>query len=189
MSGQTAPEINQPAQTVPTDWIDWQLLEAGEILMQTDKAGRGTVKIDLAIMIDADREAIWDVLTACEISPEYVPHVVGCRMLDSIDEGRSELFIQTVKPAFFVPKFEHVFRLDYLPPYRINVRRVSGPIEIMDGYWHLLPRPDGRFALLHAMTLNPGFPVPRLFVRNTLKRDLPIVLNEIRERSEAAASR
>jgi hypothetical protein len=42
--------------------------------------------------------------------------------------------------------------------------------------------------LVHSLTLKPGFPVPPLFVRNTLKRDLPTVLREIRKRAESPGS-
>jgi len=176
------------AQDPDTDWIDYAALDAGEIVLRTDKGGRGTVLIDVAVQIDAPREIIWDILAACEIAPEYVPNVVACSRIDSIDDGRSELFIQTVKPAFFVPKFEHVFRLDYDPPNRIGVQRVSGPIDTMDGAWWLLDHNDG-ILLMHTLTLKPGIPVPRMFVRATLKRDLPVVLEAVRDRAELLAAR
>ena len=53
-------------------WIDYASLDAGEVVLEATGTARGTVQIDLAIAIDADWESIWDVLTACEISPEYV---------------------------------------------------------------------------------------------------------------------
>jgi hypothetical protein len=171
------------AQEPDLDWIDWERLAAGEIMQRSDTED-GTVTINLAIEIDADWRSIWDVLTACEISPQYVPHVLDCRLYEAVAGGQSEIFVQTVKPAFFIPKFEHVFRLDYFPPERIEVRRVSGPVEILDGAWRLLPRPSGTIALVYSLTVNPGFPVPRFFVRNTLRRDLPGVLREVRARAE-----
>lgn len=175
------------AQDSTLDWVDWRAVEDGEIAMQT-QTSEGTVTIDLAILITADWKAVWDVLTACEISPEYVPNVLDCRQIDTLDGGKSELFRQTVKPAFLIPKFEHVFRLDYYPPERIEVRRVSGPIDVLDGSWRLLPRSDDTLALIYKLRVNPGFPLPRFFVRNTLKRDLPGVLREVRDRAEHAAA-
>lgn len=172
------------AQPEILDWVDWEKVAAGEVEFRTAKVDRGTVRIDLAIAIDADWQTIWTLLTSCEISPEYVPHVVSCSQIDTISDGSAELFLQTVKPAFFLPKFEHVFRLDYYPPERIDVSHVSGPIDRMEGAWMLIERPGESLVLAHSMTLKPGFPVPPLFVRNTLKRDLPKVLIEIRERAE-----
>jgi Polyketide cyclase / dehydrase and lipid transport len=176
------------AQTDDLDWIDWKSLDAGEVAVQTSKVDRGTVHIDLAIEIDADWQSVWGLLTACEISPEFVPNVLACRRLASVDDCNCELFEQTVKPAFFLPKFDHVFELEYFPPQRIEVRHVSGPIDRMDGSWTLMQSPDRPLVLIHSMTVKPGFPAPPLFVRNTLKRDLPKVLMEIRDRSERASA-
>jgi hypothetical protein len=173
------------AQQTAEDWIDWERVDAGEVVFESSSVDRGTAQIRLAVGIDADWESIWAIITACEISPEFVPHIVGCRRIASIAGDDAELFEQTVKPAFFLPKFDHVFRLDYYPPERIVVSHVSGPIDRLEGEWRLIERPGGRLALLHSMTVNPGFPVPRFFVRNTLERDLPDVLIEIRDRAEA----
>jgi hypothetical protein len=40
--------------------------------------------------------------------------------------------------------------------------------------------------VIQKLTVKPNFPVPRFFVRNTLERDMPPVLAEIRRRAEAA---
>ena len=145
-----------------------------------------TVQVKLAALVDASPQAIWDVLTACEITPEYVPAVTSCESLELLDGGRAQLFVQTVKPAFFLPSFEHVFRLDYEPYSRIRVNRVSGPLAVMEGSWWLLPEADGRILLVYQLAIDPGFPVPRFLVRGTLKRDLPRLVQAVRQRAEAA---
>lgn len=171
-------------------WLDFELIDAGETVVQTGRADRGTVTVDVATRIRAPKKVIFDILRECEIAPEFVPNVLACRLIDSVDDGDSELFVQTVKPAFFVPRFEHVFRLDYFPYERIEVHRVSGPIAEMDGAWWLLDyeRENGAVLLVHALRLRPGIPVPRIFVRATLRRDLPIVLDAVRERAEKLAA-
>jgi hypothetical protein len=180
----TAFSILANAQLADLDWVDWDSVDAGNVEYQTSKIDKGTTRIVLTIAIDADRQTVWDLLTACEISPDYVPHVLDCSQIDTIADGAAELFLQTVKPAFFLPKFEHVFRLDYFPLDRIEVSHISGPIDRMEGDWRLIDRPGMPMVLVHSLTLKPGFPVPPLFVRNTLKRDLPTVLREIRSRAE-----
>lgn len=156
------------------------------MLVETYRGERAlTVNIRLAALVAARPEALWDVLTACEIAPDYVPNVTACRSLERVDEGRAELFVQTVKPAFFLPSFEHVFRLDYEPYRRIDVHHVSGPIERMDGSWWLVPEPDGRILLVYELALDPGIPLPRFLVRATLKRDLPRLIEAVRTRAEA----
>jgi hypothetical protein len=168
------------------DWLDRDALAAGEVLVQADHGDRRlTVNVQLAAEIDASPTAVWEVLRACEVAPEYVPNVVSCRKLEEVDDGRGELFVQTVKPIFFMPTFEHVFRLDYTPYSRIDVSRVSGPIAHMQGTWWLLPQDTGRILLVYELELDPGMPIPRFMVRATLKRDLPKVLAAVRERAEA----
>ena len=172
------------AQPDDLGWIDYASLDAGEVVLEATGAGRGTVHIDLAIAIDADWESIWNILTACEISPEYVPNVVACRRVASIEDCNCELFEQTVKPAFFLPRFDHVFKLEYYPPDAIEVSHISGPLDLMEGSWRLVQRTGKATILVHSLSLKPGFPVPRMFVRNTLRRDLPKVLREVRQRAE-----
>ena len=170
------------------DWIDLDAIAAREVQVHVERSDRPlTAEVKVAVEIDAPATAIWDVLKACEIAPEYVPNVQSCTRLEELDGGRAELFVQTIKPIFFMPTFEHVFRLDYTPYTRIDVNRVSGPIAVMQGTWWLLPRDGGRILLVYEFALDPGMPIPRFLVRATLKHDLPKVLAAVRERAEATA--
>ena len=170
------------------DWIDREAIAAREVQVYVEKSDRPlTSEVKVAVEIDAPATAIWDVLKACEISPEYVPNVVSCKKLEVLDDGRAELFEQTIKPIFFMPTFQHVFRLDYTPYARIDVNRVSGPIAHMQGIWWLLPQDNGRILLVYELELDPGMPIPRFMVRATLRRDLPKLVAAVRDRAEAAA--
>ena len=170
------------------DWLDRDAIAAGEVQVYVERSDRPlTADVKVAVEVDAPATAIWDVLKACEVSPEYVPNVLSCTKLEELDGGRAELFKQTIKPIFFMPTFEHVFRLDYTPYTRIDVNRVSGPIAHFQGTWWLLAQDNGRILLVYELSLDPGMPIPRFLVRSTLKRDLPKVLAAVRERAEAAA--
>ena len=170
------------------DWIDRDAIAAREVQVFVERSDRPlTAEVRLAAEVDAPATAIWDVLKACEIAPEYVPNVQTCKKLEELDGGRAELFVQTIKPVFFLPTFQHEFRLDYTPYSRIDVNRVSGPIAHMQGTWWLLPEDNGRILLVYELALDPGMPIPRFLVRATLKRDLPKVIAAVRERAEAAA--
>jgi len=170
------------------DWIDRDAIAAREVQVFVERSDRPlTAEVKLAAEVDAPATAIWDVLKACEISPEYVPNVQSCTKLEELDGGRAELFKQAIKPVFFLASFEHVFRLDFTPYTRIDVNRVSGPIAHLQGTWWLLPQANGRILLVYELALDPGMPIPRFLVRATLKRDLPKVLAAVRERAEAAA--
>ena len=168
------------------EWIDRDAIAAREILVVAERSDRPlTVDVKIAAEVDAPPEAIFAVLEACEIAPEYVPNVERCTKLEELDGGRADLFVQEIKPIFFLPTFEHVFRLDYTPYVRIDVHRVSGPIALMEGSWWLLPQDNGRILLVYELSLDPGMPIPRFLVRATLKRDLPKVMSAVRERAEA----
>jgi hypothetical protein len=170
------------------DWIDRDAIAAREVQVYVERSERPlTAEVKLAIEVAAPAAAIWDVLRACEIAPEYVPNVVSCKKLEVLEGGRAELFEQTIKPIFFMPTFEHVFRLDYVPYTRIDVSRVGGPIAYMQGSWWLLPQDNGRILLVYELELDPGMPIPRFLVRATLKRDLPKLVAAVRDRAEAAA--
>jgi hypothetical protein len=164
-------------------WIDRTLVSAGEIVLQTGKDD-DALTIDAALRVRASKEAIRSVLSACEVAPEYTPNIVACRRIDTPQDSQSELFVQTVKPAFFVPRFEHVFRLDYFPS-RVEVHRVSGPIAELDGTWWFIDEVDGAVLLVYSLRLRLGLPVPKFFVRSSLRRDVPAILGAVRMRSEA----
>jgi hypothetical protein len=176
------------AQTDPDlTWIDRDAVAAREIIVNADRSDRPlTVLVRIAAEVDAPPAAIWKILRACEIAPEYVPNVVSCKKVEELDGGRADLFVQTIKPIFFLPTFEHVFRLDYTPYTRIDVHRVSGPIAHMEGSWWLLPQDGGRVLLVYEVAVDPGLPIPRFLVRATMKRDLPKIMQAVRERAEAA---
>jgi hypothetical protein len=168
-------------------WVDRDAVAAREIQVNADRDDRPlTVLVKIAAEVDAPPTALWKILTACEIAPEYIPNVVSCKKLEELDGGRAELFVQTIKPIFFLPTFEHVFRLDYTPYSRIDVHRVSGPIAYMEGSWWLLPQESGRILLVYQVAVDPGLPIPRFLVRATMKRDLPKIVMAVRERAEAA---
>ncbi|HEX6999726.1 MAG TPA: SRPBCC family protein [Gammaproteobacteria bacterium] len=177
------------AAEVDLGWIERAPLEAGEILVDAGRdPGSSRVRVKVAALMDAPPKAIFDVLTACEIAPEYVPNVVSCRLLETLDGGKAELFVQVVKPAFFLPRFEHVFRLDYEGYETIGVHRVSGPIAYLEGMWRLLPEPSGKTLVVYDLEVDPGMPVPRFWVRATMKRDLPRIVEAVRVRAERAAA-
>jgi hypothetical protein len=178
-----AGHAQQQADAPDLGWIDRELVDAGEIVLQTGKDD-DAVTIDAAMRVRASQDAIRTVLRACEVAPEYTPNIVACRRVESLNGGESEMYVQTVKPAFFVPRFEHVFRLDYFP-MRIEVHRVSGPIAELDGAWWFFDEADGAVLVVYSLRLRLGLPVPKFFVRSSLRRDVPAILGAVRMRSEA----
>jgi hypothetical protein len=167
-------------------WLDRALLERGEVQVHPDSIEHGVVHMRFAVKVEAPVTALWDVLKDCPRSAEYTPNIVSCRSLEILDDGRAELFTQTIKIAFFVPAFEHVFRLSYDPYTHIGVHRVSGPIDVLDGNWWLLPQEGGSVLLVNELAIDIGLPIPRFLVRATMRREVPKMLTGIRDRAQAA---
>jgi ribosome-associated toxin RatA of RatAB toxin-antitoxin module len=111
--------------------------------------------------------------------------VQECQLLETIEDGMAQIFRQRAKLTWFLPSFEHEFRLDYAPPDRIDVNRVSGPFDVLDGTWWLLPGEEASITLVYTLSFEPGMPIPRFVVGRMLRRDVPIILAEIRDRAEA----
>jgi len=164
-----------PARTAEREpdlsWVDRVLLDRGEIQVHPDQIEHGVVHMRFAVKVLAPVPNLWDVLKDCPRSAEYTPNIVSCRSLEILDDGRAELFTQTIKIAFFVPAFEHVFRLSYDPYTHIGVHRVSGPI-------------DGSVLLVNELAIDIGLPVPRFLVRATMRREVPKMLAGIRDRAQ-----
>jgi hypothetical protein len=179
-----------PASAVDSEpdlsWLDHAVLDRGDVQVHPDQIEHGVVHMRLAVKVRAAVEKLWDVLKDCSRSAEYTPNIVSCRSLEILDDGRAELFSQTIKIAFFLPSFEHVFRLNYDPYTHIGVHRVSGPINVLDGNWWLVPQPDGSLLLVNELAIDIGLPVPRFLVRATMRREVPKMLAGIRDRAQAA---
>jgi ribosome-associated toxin RatA of RatAB toxin-antitoxin module len=173
----------EPAGLPDLSWTDRQALDDGDVVVRTDRRGPA-IGVQAAVLVHAPAETVWSIVTACELAPEFVPDIVSCRSLGTTEGGRSELFEQTVDAPFFMPRFDHVFRLDYEPYRRIDVHEVRGPLKRLEGTWWLLPEPAG-VLLVYELEVEPDIPVPRLFVRIGLKRDLSKSIDAMRDRAEA----
>ncbi len=146
---------------------------------------RFTGSVRAAVRIEAAVDDIWLILKDCESAPEYVPNVQECELLETLEEGMAQVFRQRAKLTWFLPSFEHDFRLDYTPPERIDVNRVSGPFDVLDGTWWLLPGEEMSVTLVYSLNFEPGMPIPRFVVGRILRRDVPVILAAIRDRAEA----
>ncbi len=176
------------AQDLDLSWIAHERLKTGEILVEfgDDRRFRGHIRA--AVLIDAPAERIWEILEDCESAPEYIPSVLSCELRETLKEQNSQIFRQRVKVAWFLPTFEHEFRLDYKPYSRIDVNRVSGPLGVLEGAWWLVPGAGRSTILTYFLNFDPGLPIPRFVVGRLLLRDVPVVLAAVRDRAEAVKS-
>ncbi|HSG64277.1 MAG TPA: SRPBCC family protein, partial [Gammaproteobacteria bacterium] len=144
------------AQNTSPDWIDDSLLETREVQLDfgSDQRFRGHLRA--AVLIDASPERIWDILRDCETAPDYLDNVLSCELVDTLDGGRAQIFRQRAKLRWFLPSFEHTFRLDYEPYERITVSRVDGPLERLDAVWTLESVVPARTRVSYVLDIEAG---------------------------------
>jgi ribosome-associated toxin RatA of RatAB toxin-antitoxin module len=174
------------AQGPSSDWIDAGLLGAREVQLDFGEDQRFRGRLRAAILIDASPERIWAILTDCEAAPEYLDDVLSCELIDTLDGGRAQVFRQRAKLRWFLPSFEHEFRLDYEPYHRMTVSRVEGPIERLDATWMLEAVAPARTRVTYVLDIEPGPLIPNFLLSGPLQRDVLNAMRAIRERAEAA---
>lgn len=172
------------AQEPDTSWIDEDSVQKGEILFDFGEDRRFRGRVRAATAIDAAPAQIWEILRDCEAAPEYLENVESCEKVDTLDGGRSEVFRQRAKLRWFLPTFEHEFRLDYEPYHRITVSRVSGPFERLDAVWWLIPETPTRTLVVYRLDLEAGPLIPKFLLAAPLRRDVLNALTTVRERAE-----
>ncbi len=176
--------VSLSAQDAGLDWIVPEELQAGRIPVSFGDDQRYRGHIRAAVLIDATAERVWAILEDCENAPEYVPNVLSCELVETLEQENAQIFRQRVKPRWYLPRFEHEFRVDYQPYTRIDVNRVSGPLGKLEGTWRLLPRNGGGIILMYFLDFEPGLPIPRSIVGRILGHDLPVILAAVRDRAE-----
>jgi uncharacterized protein YndB with AHSA1/START domain len=166
-----------------------QRLTRGEVVVETASSAdpdRPHGAVRAAVLIRAGPEAIWSVMTDCRQTVTFVPGLRLCRRVDAAADGRWEDIEQEVRYAWYLPTVRYVFRADYDRPRRIDFHRVRGDLKEEEGSWVLSPAADGATLVEYRMYLDPGFWIPQALVTRSLAKDLPAVLEGLRERVQGA---
>jgi hypothetical protein len=176
-------------------WLEDQTVQRqladGQVAVHVAFDGDGSrVLVNAAVRIKAPPEVIWRVLTDCDHAASFIPGVKRCRRVQSAPDGSWEVIEQESKYSWLMPSVTTIVHADYKRPQRIDFKRVSGDLKDEQGTW-LLER-EGH-AASDAMTVeyelhvDPGFWVPRVLVRHSLRTELPAALAALRARAESGA--
>ena len=178
--------------------------------------GESRVRVHAAVRINAKPEAIWRVLTDCEHAARFIPGVKRCHRLETAPDGSWDLIEQESKYSWLMPSVRCVVRADYKRPERIDFKGVRGDLKDWEGYWLLEPQgrqgpggtgdpigattsrssalartsaqaPDEVTIVEYDLYVDPGFWIPRILLRHSLRTELPAALTALRARSEDAA--
>jgi uncharacterized protein YndB with AHSA1/START domain len=163
-------------------------LAEGEVVVQAAAAvdpDRPRGRVRAAVLIRAQPEAVWAVMTDCREALGFVPGLRLCRRVDGAPDGRWQDIEQEIRYSWFLPTVHNVLRADCDRPHRIDFHRISGDLKQEEGTWVLTPTADGTGTVVeYEMYLDPGFWIPQALVNRSLRKDLPAALTRLRERVE-----
>ena len=168
-------------------------LADGQVVVQVAFDGDGSrVMVNAAVRIKASPEIIWHVLTDCDHAASFIPGVKHCRRVESAPDGSWEVIEQESKYSWLMPSVTTTVHADYKPPQRIDFNRVSGDLKAEQGTWLLEKKPhnpsDEAITVEYELHVDPGFWVPRVLVRHSLRTELPAALAAMRARAESIAA-
>src|SRR6185436_93791 len=145
---------------------------------------RGTVRA--AVRIEAPPEVVFQMMIRCADALKYVPHLRKCQVRDRATDGSWLVVEHVIDFGWYAPSVNWAFRAELDADRKISFRQVDGDFRANEGVWQLEPTPDGATTLLlyRAYIDPPGF-VPNLLARSTYKRELPLMLTDLRKRCEA----
>jgi uncharacterized protein YndB with AHSA1/START domain len=177
-------------------WLEDQTVQRqladGQVAVQVAFDGDGSqVMVNAAVRIKASPEVIWRVLTDCDHAASFIPGVKSCRRVESAPDGSWEVIEQESKYSWLMPSVTTVVHADYKPPERIDFNRVSGDLKVEQGTWLLEKephRPSDAVTVEYELHVDPGFWVPRVLVRHSLRTELPAALAAMRARAESIAA-
>ncbi len=185
----------------PPSWVNdqtvQQLLAAGEVAVRvTFDDNDARMRVHAAVAIHASPETVWGVLTDCDHAASFIPGLKRCHRMESAPDGSWDIVEQEAKYSWLMPAITCVVRADYKRPRRIDFKRISGDLKEEDGHWVLVdpPAESAQPAKTQQVTVveyelhvEPGFWIPRILLRRSLRTELPAVLQAVRTRSEHIA--
>ncbi len=156
-------------------------LDSGEVVLFEAERARGQAGV--AILVKGSKADVWRVLSDPESAPNYVPSLMSARILGS--KGNTRIIAHEVKMPL-MPKVRYQFEATELPMRTIQFKQTSGDLRNFEGEWELFEGSEfgrpGAVIVFHQVYLNPGKLVPGPLVQRSLRKDLPPMLESVRER-------
>lgn len=167
----------------PVGEAELDRLGKGEVLVRVNPCdGQRNERVEAAILIDATAEPIWKALNDCRQTPQFIPGLKSCQVLQQDRMG--ELIEHRMKFSWFLPEVKYVYRAAYERYKRIDFKRTSGDLKEFEGSWLLesVDRGKSQTLLICSLHLDLGFLLPQWAVQLILREDLPKILLSLRNR-------
>ncbi len=160
------------------------LPEGREVLLSVVPQGEQHVMLSAAIRIHAVAETVWTVLVDCHQALEYVPDIRECQILDSgVDKNGYpfDITMHRLKPYFFLPSVKSVFLASYQQPVLIEFQKQGGDLESFMGSWRFEADAESQTVLYYEAVVNLSKRLSQRAEMRILRRDIPKMLNKLRE--------
>ncbi len=158
-------------------------LARGEVVVRVDPSGgKKNDRVEAAILIAAAAEPIWRLINDCRQTPEFIPGLKSCRVLQQ--DGTGDLIEHRMQVSKLLPEVKYIFRAEYQRNRRIDFKRMSGDLREFEGSWVLEVFEAGKRQTLvvYSVFLDPGPLLPQWAVQLILREDLPGILLALRDR-------
>lgn len=157
-------------------------LERGEAYAEVNPDPDGVAgHVRAVIDIDAPIQKVWRTMTDCMAAKAMISTLTGCRVVEG-DQARGwDIREHVTRRNLIFPGMRIVFRSDYEPYSRIRFRLVEGDLKVQQGEWRLQALDGGRRTrVFYENRLAVDWPVPKVLMREALRRDTPKVLMNLR---------
>jgi carbon monoxide dehydrogenase subunit G len=176
-----APAVARAAELSPRDQA---ALDGGRpvVEVRADPDGESGL-IRAAIDVAAPPEAVFQVITDCDLAPRMVASLKSCRVVERDPAGHWDVR-EEISKMTFVPSVRNVFRSDYEPPGHVRFHRTGGELRVFEGVWRIEPHGAGSRVFYENRVSTP-FRVPGYLARIALRIEVPQALQALRRESLA----
>ncbi len=147
------------------------------------------LELSAVIRVAAPPALVWDILVDCREALKYVPDIRECEVLQSGVDLQGNVFDITrhrIKPYFFLPGVNSIFRANYYRPHQIEFYRQGGDLEFFRGNWRFFEIDANETLLHYQATVDLHKRLSPQSELRTLRRNLPKMLKRLRRQAETA---
>ena len=167
---------------MPDDKQRAQIL-AGQVLSVPIRTSKYGATVWGAIRINAPAQAIFDSIVYCNGETSAHRTMRRCTVMETGDTY--EIVEHRIKYHWYIPMQSYIYRGDYTGNTSVRFRVLEGDLKKLDGGWDLFPVEEGNgYLVRYYATIQPRIPAPRWLVRRSLKKEIPEMLQVMKNISE-----
>lgn len=159
-------------------------LERGEVITKSlTPQLKGNLKgAEAKVLIQSSPEKVWNLLDNQEKLAQIIPKFKKIKILEKNEN--SQKVYTALKVCPLLPTFKYTLLFDQSEKYkRIKFNKIDGCFNKLYGVWELEPYKNSTI-LTYRVFFDLGFYVPPFVRSNSLNKDLPEIMNTIKNESE-----